>query len=182
MIQMFKNSGFATVLTVLIVICSILSGAARSLGGLRTEAEEFFTGGADGGKGIEHDLERIVANSYNLVTIARRYFENDNVVLAAVVNNRVALMEADSPKEKHHAAVNLIFSARFLAAEIKETDIKLSDIDYAEECIVNIIASEKVISISGYNQAARAFNETISRFPANILRLLVGIGPLELYE
>ncbi|MDR1117279.1 MAG: LemA family protein [Oscillospiraceae bacterium] len=175
--KFFGNSGAAVFLTALMVIFAMLFGVSSSLGGMRNEAENLFYDGM----GIEYDLERIIANSHNLLTVAKRYIGEDEQVMRDVADAREALSTAVSPAKKYEAELLLAQSASSLADALEEKRISDKDLTYVKECRINITSHEMTIASNGYNHAARSFNAELGSFPANILGFFAGLRPLELY-
>jgi len=181
--EILRNKPVALLLCLLMIACSCLVGAGTSLRQLRRQTEDVFLLGGDGsGIGISHDLRELAAQSYNLVVLARNYMpENDEAILA-VLDRRVELLDATTPKESFRAAQELTTAARLLAATLEAMDLNQQDRTLLQKTLVNLANTLGLLDANDYNPAAARFNRVLSEFPSNIFGPLTGVRPLELYE
>lgn len=181
--EFFKNRTVARFITIIVIILATLIGAGSSLRRLRKEAEDIFYLGEDrDGTGIQHDLEMIMSYSYNLTTVASRYMDAEHSLISAVRKNRDTLAQAETPGQKYEAAQNLLQAVTELYTYMGSLPLSESDQKFRNSLYADINSHNIIISRSTYNQHAREFNNTLKRFPANILGTLTFVRPLELYE
>jgi len=176
------NRVVAVILCALIVAASSVVGGGMTLGQLRAQTEAVFTLGSQGGAGIQADLNEIAAQSFNITVIAGRYLQPDYPGILRVHGARHALNDAGSPREKHRAVQEVLGAANMLRSTLDSLDLSVQDQNLLASCMVEINSRLVLIASSPYNQAAFSFNQTLGRFPANILGRAAGIRPLELFE
>lgn len=178
-----KDKKTAVIVTSIVVLFSILYGSHNSLIKLKNQVTEVFFNGENGdGKGIDSDLEYISDECYNLTVVAGRYMDKKDERIQDILNNRDILNEADTPGEKFKAKDKLIESAENLYNDLVTMDLNEKDQYYRDSFPVNVESRELIISHNSYNDKARAFNQTLKKFPANILGTVTFVKPQELYE
>lgn len=173
----------AMLLMIVMVCTAVLSGGWRSLNKLKSETETVFFNGVSGdGYSIQGDLDMIIAQSFNLVTIAKNYFNENDETMTELLSARDALCAALTPAEKYKANMKATETAVTLYDKLKNasgfTEIhkKLAAQDYTE-----ILSRNSTIKNNGYNDAARKYNSVIQDFPASFIAPLVGVRPAELF-
>jgi hypothetical protein len=178
-----KNRKIAVRITSFIVLLSILLGAHLSLTKLRDEALQiFYSGEKMNGKGIQSDLEYIADQCYNLTVVAGRYMNKEDVIILEIIQNRDLLGNADTPGDKYQAKEKLIKSTMILYENLKSLNLNERDEYYNDSFPVNVESRQLIISHSSYNKNALTFNNILKKFPANILRWIIFMKPLDLYE
>jgi len=176
------NKRFAVAGMIVLIILSVFVGAARSLYPMRSEAQQIFFEGVDkDGLGIQNDLNKRIELAYNLVTVARKYCENDTEEIKAVLSARDELTNAGSIKEKYRANVYLTEVTEDLVNELASYSLSEKDEKYRKEIRDDLASRNEIISSDGYNAAASKFNSELSSFPASIIGRLVGVRSLELF-
>lgn len=178
-----KRVGKAWAITLVMVLAATLIGSGTSLRKLRNEAESIFYQGEDqDGMGIQYDLDQLMEECYSLTVVAKRYLEDSDPMITAVLEARTALEKAKTPPRKHDAAEKLKEVSLALYEHLGNYPLNERDLKYRNGFYAEITSRFLIIDRSSYNQRAKEFNETISKFPANILRLITFVAPLELYE
>jgi hypothetical protein len=184
--KLLKNRVFAIIICALLIVSSIYIGS----GGLYKEYKStitFFTEGSDGdGYGIAYDLEYKVGQAYDLLTVAGRYLDQDDLLM---VNLNEAIEEMETALETNDAsaaydantALNIACDAIDDSLE-KKDDLSESDIRYLEEIKDELSSRDQIIGHSDYNDLASAFNAMLSKFPTNLVAKLRGIGEIPLFE
>jgi len=180
--DILHNRVVAVFLCALVVAASSVAGGGVTLGQLRAQTEAVFTLGSQGGAGIQADLNEIAAQSFNITAIAGRYLQQDYPGIRRVFEARDALHSARSPREKHRAAEEIVGAANMLRSTLDSLELSVQDQNLLASCVAEINSRLILIASSPYNQAALSFNQTLGRFPANILGRAAGIRPLELFE
>ncbi|GAB6087434.1 LemA family protein [Alkaliphilus crotonatoxidans] len=181
--EFFQRRKNAQILTTIIVIFTILIGFRSSMGKLRTQAESiFYLGEEQNGVGIQQDLEAIMAECYNLTVVAGRYLEKDDARIQAVMDKREALSQAKTPDTKYDAVQELIFSSEELYRALEPLPLSDRDQGYRNGFLAEINSRQLIIERSSYNEYAIAYNKKLKAFPANILKIVTSVAPLELYE
>ena len=182
------NRVIAGFLCLLIIITSSVLGVVSTLMPMRAQVIELFHIGERRTPGIVSDLNEISAQAFNLTVIARRYiapgdFEYYNItwVLHARDDLAAAMQGSFSPREIRDAHDNLISMAHVLNFELSRMELSDQDQNLMAAIMAEISSRMSLISQSPYNQAAFNFNQSLSRFPANILGRPFA-RPLELFE
>jgi len=106
----------------------------------------------------------------------------EHSLISAVRKNRDTLAQAETPGQKYEAAQNLLQAVTELYTYMGSLPLSESDQKFRNSLYADINSHNIIISRSTYNQHAREFNNTLKRFPANILGTLTFVRPLELYE
>lgn len=167
------------------IAISIPFGGYRSLNKLYKEVNRTFYQGVDGdGLGIENDLNNRIDNSYNLVTIAKKYIDAEDEVIKNTLDARDALVNSDSISEKYKANLRLTEAVEELYTVLGEENLNLSEQDksYRRSLYSNLTSRNDTISHDGYNDKAADFNHTLEEFPASLISRLVGINKAELFR
>ncbi|MGF7145382.1 hypothetical protein HNQ56_003823 [Anaerotaenia torta] len=178
-----RNRKVAIGITAFAVFLSILFGSHSSLMQLREETSLiFYSGEKKNGKGIQHDLEYITDQCYNLTVVAGRYMDPDDERIKEVLRKRDLVNSAVTPREKYQTSESLIEAAMKLYKDLGFMSLEERDQYYRDSFAVNVESRQLIISHSSYNELAVTFNESLERFPANVLSKITFVKPLELYE
>ncbi len=178
-----KNRKIAIRITVFIVLLSILIGSHFSLIKLRDETLLiFYSGEEKNGKGIQQDLEYITDQCFNLTVVAGRYMDKEDKRIREVVRKRDLVNSAATPGDKYEAKEELLVSAMNLYEALGSMNLEERDQYYRDSFVVNVESRQLIISHSSYNECAMDYNKCLKRFPANVLRRITFVKPLELFE
>lgn len=181
--EFLKKRSNAWLITLVAIMLASIIGAGSSLNKLRAGAEEVFYLGEDrDGAGIQHDLEMIMSDSANLTVVAGRYMDKNHSLINSIHENREALGAAKTPRKKYEKAQELLHSVTELYTYMGDLSLSEKDKNFRSSLYANINSHNIIISRSAYNQRVREFNDTLNKFPANILSSVVLLSPLELYE
>ncbi len=177
------SKGWAGCLVVVGVLVLVLLIAGGSLVGIYNrlvgQNEEVNKAWAQ----VQNVLQRRADLIPNLVETVKGYASHEKQVFESVAEARSRLAGAASPREAAAANAGLTSAlGRLLAIaenyptlKANENFIRLQDELAGTE---NRIAVERM----RYNEAVRAFNTMIKRFPAKFLAGLFGFGPREYFE
>lgn len=184
MMQALQKRSTALIITLIVVILATLVGARLSLDRLRSTVTQAFYGGSGGyEQSIGSDLYEIGNNSVNLITVAGRYLPNDDGLLSAVRRDNENLQYHGGQAHKQYlAAQKLQASLEDLDAYLLTLDLSESDKLYQNKLMGNIRSRYLTLDGSEFNDTAKGFNRTLLRFPTNLLSVITGVGPVELYE
>ena len=184
--DILQNRIVAGFLCLLIIIVFSVVGVASTLMPMRAQVTELFHTGERGAPGVASDLSEISAQAFNLTVIAGRYLAPEYPGTARVLNARENLTQSMqgrfSPREMRRAKDELIGAAQILESSLNGLELTAQDQNLMATVMVEINSRSNLISQSSYNQAAFAFNQSLGRFPANILGPAAGVRPLELFE
>ena len=182
--DLFKKRRTALTVLALAVVFSVLFGSYRSLSALRRDAAVVFAQGEKGdGLSIDHDLSQRVQLANNLITVAGRYFDANDPLLANVQTAGEALSAAGSPSEKFDANTELDTAFWALSGAMEGQSLSQQDAKYRARLGDDFRSRDATISHDAYNRLAAEFNEkTLGVFPANVLGAATGVKPLELYR
>lgn len=178
-----KRPQTALFLMIVMIIAGIWIGSWRSLSGIVRQAEAVFTEGENGdGYSIRADLEDSSGIAYNLTLVAGRYLDKTDPLLLAVEDARSALQEAKGPSEAYRANRQLSESVTALYERMKTVELSEKDQKYPQNLYIDYMAKQDIISRNDYNRIAEECNRTLSAFPANILRRLTFVQPVEYFR
>ncbi|WP_426350004.1 LemA family protein [Alloiococcus sp. CFN-8] len=179
------NKKIAIAVMLLMIAISIPFGGYRSLNKLYNQVNRAFYQGVDGdGLGIENDLNNRIDNSYNLVTIAKKYIDADNAVIENTLDARDSLVNSKSISDKYKANLRLTEAVEELYTALGAEELKLTDQDksYRRSLYSNLTSRNDTISHDGYNDKAAEFNNILEGFPASLISRVVGINKAELFR
>ena len=183
--EALHNRVIAGFLCLLIIITSSVVGVISTLGPMRAQVTELFHVGERRAPGVATDLNEIAAQAHNLTVIAGRYLVHDYPAVVRVHGARDDLTRAVqgqfSPRRIHSANSELVSAAQALHSTLSVLELTEQDQNLMATVMAEISSRMTLISRSPYNQAAFNFNQSLSRFPANILGRPF-IRPLELFE
>ena len=183
--DVLHNRVIAGFLCLLIIIASSALGVVSTLGPMRAQVTGLFHVGERRAPGVATDLNEISAQAFNLTVIAGRYLAPDYPAIVRVTQARDNLNRAMqgqfSPREKRSANNELVGAAQALHSTLSGLELTDQDQNLMATVMTEISSRMTLISQSPYNQAAFNFNQSLSRFPANILGRPF-IRPLELFE
>lgn len=173
----------AVIVMLLLIASAVLLGTQRSLSKMKRELDAVFENGVDGdGYSIQSDLDIIMDQSWNLLTVAGNYYSSDDERIMALKTAYTELSEAKTVGEKSAAdravteAVTVLYDALKNEPSLTDAHAKLIGQYYTE-----IQSRNQTIANDGYNDAARGYNEELSGFPAVFIAPLLGIEEAELF-
>lgn len=178
------RKGAATVLAAAIVL-SVLFGSGRSLGALRKNTEAAFYNGVDNdGFSIQELLEDRCTQALNMTTVAKRYINQTDSVITNVSKAISALQQENSISKKYTADRALDGYMTALYTELGNIGgMTEADEKYRQKLYTNFTSQGQEISHNRYNQTVDKFNnETLSKFPENILCKITFCGKPEAFR
>ena len=180
---MLKNRKVAMLICVVVVALSILAGARRSISEVIAETESAFVYGVDGdGKSIYHDLGSRVQLANNLATVAERYLDADDTLVANVRDAAKRLERETSPSRCYDLNVQLENAVTDLNAALLNEELSSADEGYREGIMTDLTSYAYIISHDAYNERVRElYEETLGKFPARILKYRTFTGNAEYY-
>ena len=179
-----KGAGKARLISILMIVIAIFTGARTSLGQLRQEALDYFFEGDPLNSmdyGIEYDLQQRVTKAGNLITIAQRYIDKDDSAIKNIQTDCDKITKSSEPNEKYKYNEELTADCYALVEILEYTDISDADVDYLVDIMVDMESSNQIIGHSEYNKKAKEFNELLEEFPINFTSKMTFIDPLELF-
>lgn len=180
--KLLRKSPVAISIMIITILLSSLLGGWRSLLKEQKAVEDYFYNGPRGdGYSIQDDLEYIGATSNNFKTVAVRYIANDDPLIIALTEARLALASAKTIPEKYLAAATLSDAVAALHDSLDPNKMNSTDKGFRASLYDDIKSAMQRISHNGYNDVAREFNQIIETFPAKIIAKFVGIKPAQLY-
>ena len=180
---MLKNRKVAIIICVIVVALSIFSGARRSLSEVIRETEDAFVYGVAGdGQSIYHDLNTRAQLANNLVTVAERYLDPDEDVVADVRVAAAKLQRESRPGVCYDLNADLTEALSALNAALLNEELTETDEGYRQGIMTDLTSYAYTIAHDGYNDLVRELNEdTLKDFPARILKILTLVGNAEYY-
>ncbi len=173
----------ALFLMVLMICTGVLIGSRRSLDKLREETDQvFFSGVLNDGYSIQSDLDKIIADSYNLYTVSKNYIGETDLLITGLLSARDELNKALTPSEKFKANEKLLEAVTSLYFKNREASaLTESHANLAAQFYTEILSRNSTIKNDGYNDAARKYNAVLKSFPASLIAPLAGVKPVELF-
>lgn len=182
--EKLQNRSTAWLITICVVVGSVLLGSSISLNKEREHVLSLYYDSRHDAAhhSVESDLQRLAADSSNLLVVAQRYLAADDPYVSGVARARELLETADGPQHAATASAELYAALQDLDTHLRTLALSSDDQSYQRKLMANLNATYRTLQASGYNSAAVAFNQTLAQFPANLLARIVGVEPLELYE
>ena len=186
-----QGAGKARLIAIIMVILAIIIGTRSSLMGLRSEALSYFTDGDPANKldyGIQYDLDERVKIANHLITVAKRYIDENDAFITNILNDSAKLQKASDPSDKfkYNEQLGRDFNALLdyldklnLSGSI---DINDTDMELLTESWIDMESANQKMGHSSYNAKAREFNQVLEQFPTNITRLIAFVKPLTLFD
>ncbi len=166
------------VVVALLILFLIFRGILEStLGAKMTEASALFTKGTGGQPGIAQELQERLKAADGLQNIAARYdaVYDEYSALRSTHNELRELLNSGSPDLGRMYDLNRDLGVRFIACrEALEPITEGKAHNALGDYQTAMDEAQKVIDVSGYNNAIREFYRTVTdRFPASLLKGLV---------
>jgi hypothetical protein len=174
MLQKLKSLPVAIIVTVVVALLAALFGGRAALVKMRAEAWAAFSA-------IQYDLDEIAANANNLVTVAKRYTQED-ALFEAIRESSEIMTAIQTP-------VMNSLNAEYVRKSVDELnalliDLPLDDRDeaYRLEIMANIDSRYRTTQNSDYNRLAEEFNRALASQPARLIAKLTGVDGLQLFD
>ncbi len=179
--DILKNKSVAAVICAVLIFLGIFMGVRRPIGNMKEDALVYFYGDEEI-IGIKQDLESKVETAYSLMSVAKKYIAEDDKLISDLTKACEEVRESDSPKKAGKANAVMDNCYLSLKTALDGKNLSQKDADYNKSLLSQYNSSDMIISHSEYNVLAGEVNETLSRFPANILSKIAFVGKMELYE
>lgn len=173
------KTGTAVLITACLVVFAFVFGAYQGWTNEKAQVNEAYPG-------LESMLQYRVEAANNLLTVARRHLSADDELVKKVAEDKDALSGRQGLKEmKKKAAANekLTEDAEALLQKLAATDSVRTynrDLMYVENTIRQQF-SESELKAAGaqYNEAAKAFNDSLQGSFSGWIARLMRVGPVE---
>ena len=172
-----ENRPIAWGVLALAVLLSISLSGGKAMRDMRSEAERLFYG-TNGGGSINHDLDTRAEESYKLASIASKYISEDDPALVKVKDLSTKLSEAKSVNDRYAANKDLGSAVEDLYSKVEMANLSEGDKDNTFRAYKDVQGKADSIGRDPYNEEARKFNESISKFPANVIAGFTGVSEL----
>ena len=181
---MLKNRKVAMWICVFVVTLSIFTGARSSIAEVIRETENAFVFGVDGnGVSIYHDLGTRAGLAQDLASLAEAYLGVDDAQVVAVRTAADLLKRATSPERCYDLNEEMNDCIADLNDALMEEPLTAADDAYRVTLLTDLESYAYMISHDGYNELVRELNEeTLGKFPANVLKYLTFNGSAEYYR
>ena len=180
--ELLKNRKVAVGITIVIVILTTLFGSHRSLTAAAYPIERYFIEGEDG-YSIQRDLDTRTGLASNLLIVAERNLEENNLAVAELQSAITAMEQAHSVKEKAVANQQLTAATERMNLVLEECELSSTDDRYRMQIRTDLASCNQTISHDKYNELATAYNtEVLGKFPASVLKLVNGVSELETFN
>jgi LemA protein len=173
------KKGFIVVIVIVVIILAVAGSLIGSYNTLVSRDEGVKTALAS----IDADLQRRADLVPNLVETVKGAAAHESEAIAAVTKARENMAGASNISEMSAADAELSGAlSRLLVVVENYPDLKANA--NFKDLMVQLEGTENRIAVSrkDYNNAARALNETIRRFPTSILANIFGFRQAEYFE
>ncbi len=179
-----QNLILAVILMIILVIASSFIGTWRTFSKMKSDLDEMFINGIeDDGFSIQNDLNQIVFESFNLITVAKNYYPETDDSLILVSETRDNLISAQTPSEKYASNIKLTQAVTELYYKIKSTEnIRDDYLNLAKQYYTEIQSRNDTMKNDGYNSEAKKFNDNLSKIPAVFFAPILGFDKAELFQ
>lgn len=177
-----KNPKVAAAILSVVILISIGIGSSRSLGAIADKATDVFNNGVSGdGFSIANDLNSRIYASVNLVTVAQKYLGETDPAIQKLLSAKTDLADAKTPSEKFDANLRLTEAAANLNEQLLSAPLSDKDISYRKGLMAELESYNIRMTRNEYNRLAEEYNALLGHFPANVLSMVLGIRPLEVF-
>ena len=180
----FYKKRIAVPIFIVMVLFSIFVLGGSDLRKEANKALDVFYGDYEYDIDVSLECENIIANGKNLLVIANKYLEKDDVEVA-VLNNR--LNDQPISGDRLERAIRLVSGMRMLQGCIDEVMIKLSvmditdrDREYLIKIETDIDASVRKAKLNNYNEFYEKYMEMVSNPYTGLIAKFNGIKYLPL--
>lgn len=166
-------------LAVIAVIVVLAGGLMLSYNGLAGSKEAVETAEAD----VDTMLQRRADLIPNLVSTVKSYTKHETGVVDRVLEARDQLMNADTVEEKSEADQQMDSALSGLKVVVENYPELKSDTTYVG-LMDELSGSENRISVArkDYNEAVRAYNTRLVKFPGNVFGSMFGFEKASYFE
>ncbi len=179
--NILKNKTVAIIICALLVFMGIITGVRRPIGNMKEDALMYFYG-SDEITGIKNDLDTKVETAYSLMSVAKKYMQEDNDLITDLESSCEKVRKSSSPKEAFEENMRMDECYSALKGELDDMRLSEKDKNYNYSLLAQYNSSDMVILHNEYNILAAEVNEVLSKFPANVLSKIAFVGKMELYE
>lgn len=177
--ELLKNRKVAVGLTVIIMILATVLGSGRSMNAEAYAIERYFIEGEDG-YSIQRDLDTRVGLAQNLLVVAERNLDSNDLAMAELQSAIYQMNEAETVKEKAIANQQLTAATERMNLVLEECALSSTDDRYRAQIRTDLASCNQTISHDPYNVMATEYNnEVLGKFPANMLKKVNGVQELE---
>ena len=180
---MDKKMRIAVLVCVLVILVSTFVSARSGVAKLVRTASDAFVEGTDGsGYSIYSDLQKRVALSRNLRTVALRYIDSSDPLIADLASAADLLEGERSPEKAYEANQALSDAASAVDRKLSGLELTATDENYRIGIMTDLASYSSTIAHDGYNELVRSVKDELSRFPANIFSKIGFVGGVEYFK
>jgi len=185
-VSLLKNKLFASASMIAVGLIAMAFSGIYGLNSLRARAEALFDEGSrQKPVSIQENLDDSAAAAQNMSRVARRYLPEDNAALVKVeddVNTLQYYGETRNRVQQYVAFNTLYAAADTLFKELGDAALSDTDAQYRLSTYAVIQSAKTNIPKSGYNDAARTYNEYCRSAPGYFWAVLANLQPLLLFQ
>lgn len=175
--KLLESKGLAILIMAALIIGGFWLGGYKSLSSLYHEVESVFFTGEDGdGICIANDLTERETAAANLLTIARKYM-GDCDVIRQLSEAAAALGAAGEGDIETRLTANQALDTAMeeMYRGLGELNLSEKDEAYRQRLYADFNSRGDTISHDPYNRYAQAYNETLDGFPASLLAAITPV-------
>jgi hypothetical protein len=182
--EIFRSRTAAFCVAALLALVAVVTGGARSLGRIRTEAANlFFLPDAYGNSGFNDLKERAFA-AYGFLTVAKRSLPADTLAEAEAAQAALTetLTRSGDIGEIARANLRLTQALTGLEDAVAAAAPTEEDLRQMRRALADIESRNSTATHGLYNERALAYNQLLRGFPGGLLALLGQARPLALFS
>jgi len=180
---MLKKRSFAVLICIVAVLLSTWVSVRSGLDEIVDDVNEAFIEGNDGsGYSIYTDLQSRAGLARNFVVVAARYMDADGPLLRELSRAAEKLEGETDPGKAYDANTALDEAVAAVNAELMTMELSDTDESYRIGILVDLESYNSTIEHDDYNLLVEEARREMSKFPANIFRLITFVGNAEYYQ
>lgn len=179
--KLLKNSRFAAVICLAVIVLSVVFGSGRSLQKACDRVEQYFYTGVESNgylhKSVASQLKMRMNNANGVLSLTEDYAQTETENARQIRQDLYSALEyQSSPSYLFTLNSQLTEAMQRLDKAMAGADMPQSDQKAYEKYYSDFNAAMGVIEDSGYNDAVRDFKtQVLQRFPTNIIYKSSGV-------
>lgn len=171
-----ENQTIAYAVLALAIALSLIFGGGGALMDKRTDVDRVYHAASES---ISAELHEMRDNAVTLESLAKKYAVDSAADLTAAIG---VLDSSEGVAAEYAASLQLDSAVEQVYTDLTGVSLSSMDAEDARYKYKNFTSAQLRISHDPYNELAAEFNGQLSAFPANLLGMLRGVKPLELFQ
>lgn len=171
-----ENRSVAYVVLAAAIVLALLFGGGGALIDKRVGVDRIYHASSES---ISAELLEMRDNAATLLSIANKYNDASASLLDSAID---ALDSAEDVSAQFAASLQLDSAVEQAYSNLSALDLTAMDAEDVRYKYKNFTSAQLRISHDPYNELAADFNDQLNAFPTNLIGLLRGVQPLELFQ